>query len=170
LSPPQDQEHDQDHEQELKIDPVHPFIFSEPTLFEEKSMKTRNRSFLTFIALCALICPIIAHAKTPKQPAPDLVIEKTTQTSSTFWVVKVRNNGNGDSAPTTLKMVATPGGSYSCPVAAIKAGGTTDVPCRMPFKAKADMRCEFTVNPDKSITEASYANNRTVSSTNPKFN
>jgi hypothetical protein len=133
-------------------------------------MQTRNRSLLTLIALCASICPLVAHAKTPKQPAPDLVIEKTTQTSSTFWVVKVRNTGNGDSAPTTLKMVATPGGSYSCPVAAIKAGGTTDVPCRMPFKAKADMRCEFTVNPDKSITEASYANNRTVSATNPKFN
>ena len=133
-------------------------------------MQTGNRSFLTFIALCALIYPLVAHAKTPKQSAPDLVIEKTTQTSSTFWVVKVRNTGNGDSAPTTLKMVATPGGSYSCPVAAIKAGGTAEVPCRMPFKAKADMRCEFTVNPDKSIAEASYANNRTVSSTNPKFN
>jgi hypothetical protein len=133
-------------------------------------MQTRNRSFLTFIALCALVCPLLAHAKTPKQPAPDLVIEKTTQTSPTFWVVKVRNTGNGDSAATTLKMVASPGGSYSCPVAAIKAGGTADVPCRMPFKAKADMRCEFTVNPDKSIAEASYANNRTVSSTNPKFN
>ena len=133
-------------------------------------MQTRNRSLSTFVALGALICPIIAHAKTPKPSAPDLVIAKTVQTSSTFWVVKVKNIGNGDSAATTLKMVATPGGSYSCPVAAIKAGGTADVPCRMPFRAKADMRCEFTVNPDKSITEASYANNRTVSSTNPKFN
>jgi len=84
--------------------------------------------------------------------------------------VKVKNTGSGDSPATTLKMVATPGGSYSCPVAAIKAGGTAEVPCRMPFHAKADMRCEFTVNPDKAITEASYANNRTVSSTNPKFN
>jgi hypothetical protein len=50
------------------------------------------------------------------------VIEKTIQTSSTFWVVKVRNTGNGDSTATTLKMVAMPGGSYSCPVAAIKSG------------------------------------------------
>jgi len=133
-------------------------------------MQTRNRSLLTLIALSALICPLVAEARTPKQPAPDLVIEKTTQTSSTFWIVKVKNTGNGDSAATTLKMVATPGGSYSCPVAPIKAGGTADVPCRMPFKAKADMRCEFTVNPDKSITEARYANNRTVSATNPKFN
>ena len=112
-------------------------------------------------------CPLFAEAKAP---APDLVIEKTTQTSSTFWTVKVKNVGGGDSAPTTLKMVATPGGSYSCPVAAIKAGGTADVPCKMPFKAKADMRCEFTVNPDKSIAERSYANNRTVSKTNPKYN
>ena len=133
-------------------------------------MQTRNRSLLTLIALGALVCPIIANAKTPKPPAPDLVIEKTIQTSSTFWIVKVKNAGTGDSAATTLKMVATPGGSYSCPVAAIKAGGTADVPCRMPFKAKANMRCEFTVNPDKAITEASYTNNRTVSSTNPKFN
>jgi len=132
-------------------------------------MNIHSRSFLALAAL-ALICPS-AHAKTPKsQSAPDLVIEKTTQTSSTFWIVKVRNTGKGDSAATTLKMVATPGGSYSCPVAAIKAGGTVDVPCRMPFKAKSDMRCEFTVNPEKAITEASYANNRTVSSTNPKFN
>ena len=111
--------------------------------------------------------PLFAEAKAP---APDLVIEKTTQTSSTFWVVKVKNTGNGDSAPTTLKMVATPGGAYTCPVAAIKAGGTADVPCKMPFKAKADMRCEFILNPEKSIAESSYANNRTVSSTNPKFN
>jgi hypothetical protein len=169
LLPPQDQEHDQDQEQELKIDRCHGFIFSQRLVSEDKSMQTRNRS-LYFIALCALICALIAGAKTPKQPAPDLVIEKTTQTSSTFWIVKVKNTGNGDSAPTTLKMAATPGGSYSCPVAAIKAGSTADVPCRMPFKAKADMRCEFTVNPDKAITEASYANNRTVSSTNPKFN
>jgi len=133
-------------------------------------MKIHPRSFLGIVIALALACPIIAGAKTPKPPAPDLVIEKTTQTSSTFWIVKVKNTGNGDSAPTTLKMVATPGGSYSCPVAAIKAGGTADVPCRMPFKAKANMRCEFTVNPDKAITEASYTNNRTVSSTNPKFN
>jgi hypothetical protein len=135
-------------------------------------MQFYKRSFLTFVIAIALTCPIIANAKTPKPQAtaPDLVIEKTTQTSSTFWIVKVKNTGNGDSAPTTLKMVAIPGGSYSCPVAAIKAGGIADVPCRMPFKAKADMRCEFIVNPDKSITETSYANNRTVSSTNPKFN
>jgi hypothetical protein len=134
-------------------------------------MKICSRSSLTFAIAFTLICPLVARAKTPKpQSRPDLVIEKTIQTSSTFWIVKVKNTGNTDSAATTLKMVATPGGSYSCPVAAIKAGGTADVPCRMPFKAKADMRCEFTVNPDKAITEASYANNRTVSSTNPKFN
>ena len=133
-------------------------------------MQTQNRSLLTFAAFCAVICPIIAHAKTPKPQAPDLVIEKTTQTSSTFWVVKVKNVGNGDSAPTTMKMIATPGGSYSCPVAAIKAGGTADVPCKMPFKSKADMRCEFILNPDKTIAESSYANNRTTTLTNPKFN
>jgi hypothetical protein len=134
LSPPQNQEHDHDHEQELKIDPLHAFIFSEPTLFEEKSMTIHPRSFLALVIALALICPIIAAAKTPKPqaPAPDLVIDKTTQTSSTFWIVKVKNAGNGDSAATTLKMVATPGGSYSCPVAPIKAGGTADVPagCR----------------------------------------
>jgi hypothetical protein len=133
-------------------------------------MKICSRSFLTFVIAFTLVCPLLARAKTPKPPAPDLVIEKTIQTSSTFWIVKVKNTGDGDSAATTLKMVATPGGTYSCPVAAIKAGGVADVPCRMPFKAKADMRCEFTVNPDKALTEASYANNRTVSSTNPKFN
>jgi hypothetical protein len=135
-------------------------------------MKIHPRSFLAFVIAIALTCPMIVHAKTPKPPAtaPDLVIEKTTQTSSTFWIVKVKNTGNGESAATTLKMVATPGGSYSCPVAAIKAGGTADVPCRMPFKAKADMRCEFILNPDRSIAESNYANNRTVSSTNPKFN
>jgi hypothetical protein len=133
-------------------------------------MKIYSRSLLTFVIAFTLVCPVFVHAKTPKPPAPDLVIEKTTQTSSTFWIVKVKNAGTGDSAATTLKMVATPGGSYSCPVAAIKAGGTADVPCRMPFKAKANMRCEFTVNPGKAITEASYTNNRTVSSTNPKFN
>ncbi len=135
-------------------------------------MQTQNRSLLTLLAFCVVICPIIAHAKTPKPqaPAPDLVIEKTTQTSSTFWIVKVKNVGNGDSAPTTMKMLATPGGSYSCPVAAIKAGGTADVPCKMPFKSKAGMRCEFILNPDKTIAESSYANNRTTTLTNPKFN
>jgi hypothetical protein len=135
-------------------------------------MQTQNRSLLTLLAFCAVICPIIAHAKPPKPqaPPPDLVIEKTTQTSSTFWIVKVKNVGHGDSAPTTMKMIATPGGSYSCPVAAIKAGGTADVPCKMPFKSKADMRCEFILNPDKTIAESSYANNRTTTLTNPKFN
>jgi hypothetical protein len=108
------------------------------------------------------------EASTPAKP--DLVIEKTTQTSSTFWTVKVKNNGKGDSAPTTMKMVATPGGSYSCPVAAIKAGASADVPCKMPFKSQKDMRCEFILNPDKTIGESSYANNRTVATTNPKFN
>jgi hypothetical protein len=130
-------------------------------------MKTHNRSLFILLTGCALSCPFFAEAKTP---APDLVIEKTIQTSSTFWTVKVKNRGHGDSAATTLKMVATPGGSYSCPVPAIKAGGIADVPCKMPFKAKADMRCEFILNPDRSVAEASYANNRTVSSTNPKFN
>jgi subtilase family serine protease len=120
------------------------------------------------IILSAVLFPLLANAKTA--PAPDLVIEKTTQTSSDFWTVKVKNVGNGDSAATTLKMIATPGGSYSCPVAAIKAGGTADVPCKMPFKSKADMRCEFVLNPDKKIVETSYANNRKVSTTNPKFN
>ena len=122
------------------------------------------------IILATLLIPFVAHAVTPVSPAPDLVIEKTTQTSSDFWTVKVKNVGNGPSAATTLKMVATPGGSYSCPVAAIKAGGTADVPCKMPFKSKADMRCEFILNPDKKITESSYANNRKVSTTNPKYN
>jgi len=129
-------------------------------------MKTSKR-LLTLGAVCALGCPLLAEAKTP---APDLVIEKTIQTSSTFWTVKVKNVGDAPSTPTSLKMIATPGGSYSCPVGAIKAGGTADVPCKMPFKAKADMRCEFILNPDKSIVESNYANNRAVSATNPKFN
>jgi hypothetical protein len=120
------------------------------------------------VLLSAVLVPLLATAKTA--PAPDLVIEKTTQSSSDFWTVKVKNVGNGDSAATTLKMIATPGGSYSCPVAAIKAGGTADVPCKMPFKSKVDMRCEFILNPDKKIAESSYANNRKVSATNPKFN
>jgi subtilase family serine protease len=122
------------------------------------------------IILAAVLVPFIANAVTPVTPAPDLVIEKTTQTSSDFWTVKVKNVGNGDSPATTLKMTATPGGSYSCPVAAIKAGGTADVPCKMPFKSKADMRCEFVVNPDKKMTETNFTNNRKVSTTNPKFN
>ena len=130
-------------------------------------MKFLNPAFFFSVVAAVLMSAILAAARTP---APDLVIEKTTQTSSTFWIVKVKNAGNGDAAATTLKMVATPGGSYSCPVAAIKAGGTADVPCKMPFKSKADMRCEFILNPDKSITETNYANNRAVSSTNPKFN
>src|SRR3954466_12036613 len=106
-----------------------------------QSMKTQFSLFLTALAL--LIVPLPARAITPAMP--DLVIDKTTQTSSTFWMVKVKNTGQRDSAPTTLKMVATPGGSYSCPVAAIKAGASADVPCRMPFTSKKDMRCEFTV-------------------------
>jgi subtilase family serine protease len=122
----------------------------------------------TAIILAAVLVPLVVNAKTA--PAADLVIEKTTQTSSDFWTVKVKNVGNGDSAATTLKMTATPGGSYSCPVAAIKAGGTADVPCKMPFKSKADMRCEFVLNPDKKIAESNYANNRKVSTTNPKYN
>ncbi len=122
----------------------------------------------TTIILAVVLVPLLASAKTA--PTPDLVIEKTTQTSSDFWTVKVKNVGNGDSAATTLKMTATPGGSYSCPVAAIKAGGTADVPCKMPFKSKANMRCEFVLNPDKKIAESSYANNSKVSATNPKYN
>jgi hypothetical protein len=122
-----------------------------------------------YFTVAALFTPLpVAKAITPAMA--DLVIEKTTQTSSTFWLVKVKNTGPVDSAPTTLKMVATPGGSYSCPVAAIKAGGTIDVPCKMPFKSQKDMRCEFILNPDKTIAESSYANNRRTASTNPKFN
>src|SRR4051812_19378804 len=122
---------------------------------------------LLFSATALFLAPLISEAKAP---APDLVIEKTIQKSATFWTVKVKNAGNGDSAATTLKMVATPGGSYSCPVPAIKAGGTADVPCKMPFKSQKDMRCEFILNPDKTAAESSYANNRTTSATNPKFN
>lgn len=130
------------------------------------------RSLLIFITLCAVIYPVVAEGKTPKPPSPmpDLVIEKTTQTSSDFWMVKVKNVGSGDAGATTLKMVATPGGAYSCPVASIKAGGTGNVPCKMPFKARAGMRCEFILNPDKSIAESNHANNRIVSATNPKYN
>ena len=122
------------------------------------------------IILAALFTPFVAHAIMPVSPAPDLVIEKVTQTSNDFWTVKVKNAGNGDAAATTLKMIATPGGSYSCPVAAIKAGGTADVPCKMPFKSKAGMSCEFILNPDKKLKESNFANNTKVSATNPKFN
>lgn len=124
---------------------------------------------LALILAIALV-PFVANAVTPVSPAPDLVIEKTTQTSNDFWSVRVKNVGNGDAAATTLKMIATPGGSYSCPVKAIKAGGTADVPCKMPFKSKAGMSCEFVVNPDKKLKEANFANNTKVSATNPKFN
>jgi CARDB len=124
--------------------------------------------FSLFLIVAALfIAPLSVEAITPAMP--DLAIEKTIQTSSTFWTVKVKNIGQVDSAPTTLKMTATPGGSYSCPVAAIKAGGTIDVPCKMPFKSEKGMRCEFILNPDKTIAEAGYANNRTTTLTNPKF-
>lgn len=124
------------------------------------------------ISLSVALAVLVAEAKAPNPQAdgPDLTIEKATQTSSDFWIVKVKNVGNAASAATTLKMIATPGGSYSCPVAAIKAGGTADVPCKMPFKTKAGMSCEFILNPDKSIAERNYANNRTVSATNPKHN
>src|SRR5882724_6861704 len=129
-------------------------------------MKIQFSLFLTLAA--SFIAPLSVEAITPAMP--DLAIEKTIQTSSTFWTVKVKNVGQRDSAPTTLKMTATPGGSYSCPVATIKAGGTIDVPCKMPFKSQQGMRCEFILNPDKAIAEASYANNRTTTLTNPKFN
>ncbi|MFN2623127.1 MAG: CARDB domain-containing protein [Chthoniobacterales bacterium] len=129
-------------------------------------MKIQLSIFLASVAL--LSAPLPTEAITPAMA--DLVIEKTVQTSSTFWSVKVKNIGQRDSAPTTLKMIATPGGSYSCPVAAIKAGATIDVPCKMPFKSQKDMRCEFILNPDKTIAEANYANNRTTTLTNPKFN
>ena len=122
------------------------------------------------ILLAVVLVPFVANAVTPVSPAPDLVIEKTTQTSNDFWTVRVKNVGKGDAAASTLKMIATPGGSYSCPVAAIKAGGTADVPCKMPFKSKAGMSCEFILNPDKKIKESNFANNRKVSATNPKFN
>ena len=121
-----------------------------------------------FLAVAALLAAPEVRAITPAMP--DLAIEKTTQTSATFWSVKVKNVGKLDSGPTTLKMVATPGGSYSCPVAAVKAGGTIDVPCKMPFKSQEGMRCEFILNPDKTVAEANYANNRTTTLTNPKFN
>src|SRR5256885_3801642 len=121
-------------------------------------MKIQLSLVLTIAAL--IVVPLSAKAITPAMA--DLVIEKTIQKSSTFWTVKVKNVGPVDSASTTLKMVATPGGSYSCPVAAIKAGGTADVPCKMPFKGQKDMRCEFILNPDKAIAESSYANNRTT--------
>ena len=122
------------------------------------------------VLLAAIVLPFVAKAVTPVSPAPDLVIEKTTQTSNDFWSVRVKNVGNGDAAATTLKMIATPGGSYSCPVGAIKAGGTADVPCKMPFKSKAGMSCEFILNPDKKLKESNFANNTKVSATNPKFN
>ena len=129
-------------------------------------MKILLSLFLIIAALLASLPPV--KAITPAMA--DLVIEKTVQTSSTFWTVKVKNIGPVNSTPTTLKMVATPGGAYSCPVAAIKAGQTIDVPCKMPFKSQKDMRCEFILNPDKTIAESSYANNRTTTLTNPKFN
>jgi len=119
-------------------------------------------------ALFFFIALVSANAITPAMP--DLVIEQTTQTSSTSWMVKVKNIGQLDSAPTTLKAIATPGCAYSCPVAAIKAGSAIDVPCKMPFKSQKDMRFEFIVNPDKTVAEASFTNNRTTTQTNPKFN
>ena len=127
----------------------------------------KTQTFL-FLAVTALVAAPGVRAIMPAMP--DLAIDKTTQTSSTFWSVKVKNVGQLDSAPTTLKMVATPGGSYSCPVGPIKAGGMIDVPCKMPFKSQTGMRCEFILNPDKTVAEANYANNRTTTLTNPKFN
>jgi len=129
-------------------------------------MKIQFSLFLATVAL--LIAPLSAQAITPAMA--DLAIEATVQKSSTFWIVTVKNVGQADSAPTTLKMIATPGGSYSCPVATIKAGRTLYVACKMPFKSQEGMRCEFILNPDKTLAEADYANNRTTTLTNPKFN
>jgi len=70
-------------------------------------MKTQIPFFLVVVAL--VVAPLSLEAITPAMP--DLAIEKTIQTSSTFWTVKVKNVGQRDSAPTTLKMTATPGGS-----------------------------------------------------------
>ena len=47
-----------------------------------------------FLALIALLAPPALEAITPAMP--DLVIEKTTQTSPDFWSVRVKNVGNGD--------------------------------------------------------------------------
>ena len=129
-------------------------------------MKIQIPLFLVVVAL--FVAPLSVEAIMPAMA--DLVIEKTVQTSSTFWSVRVKNVGQRESAPTTLKMIATPGGSYSCPVGAVKAGGMIDVPCKMPFKSQKGMRCEFILNPDKTVAEANYANNRTTTLTNPKFN
>src|SRR2546423_13306864 len=118
-------------------------------------MKIQLSLVLTIAAL--IVVPLSAKAITPAMA--DLVIEKTIQKSSTFWTVKVKNVGPADSAPTTLKMVATPGGSYSRPVAAIKAGGTADFPCKRPFKCQKEMGCGFFLNPDKTIAGAYYPNN-----------
>jgi hypothetical protein len=126
--------------------------------------------------------PRVAPDSTPKYEVvvADLIIEKVSQTSPDFWIVRVKNIGKGEAGATTLAMKCTipkkegafPGGTYpaiSFPTSPVKAGGVTDVNCKMGIKTSKGMRCQFTVNPDKSIKESNYNNNTRAALANPDY-
>lgn len=142
-----------------------------------------------------LICAVIASATTPppkpektvdKNPPQvkglaDLTIEKANQTSPDVFIVRIKNAGNADSSATTLGLtVTTPPpakGAFpsqgilpmSFPVGAVKAGGVTDVTCKLSAKSSVGQRFKFVVNGDKKVAESNYNNNEKAVLANPSY-
>jgi CARDB len=145
------------------------------------------------LALCGALVVSAAPSSTPnpnktpdkKMPqvtgVPDLTIEKANQTSPDVFIVRIKNLGKTDSATTTLSLsVYTPPAAkgafpsegilpMSFPVGPVKAGGVTDVTCKISAKSSKGQRFKFTVNADKKIQESSYSNNEKSVLANPSY-
>jgi hypothetical protein len=123
--------------------------------------------------------------KTPNKLPPqllvtDLLIEKATQTSPDFWIVRIRNAGTADAGTSSLQVTyitapskgGFPGGELSqgsISTPAVKAGTVADINVKTPQKTMPDMKARFALNADHKIKESNYANNTIIIPANPSY-
>ena len=110
----------------------------------------------------------------------DLSIEKATQTSGDFWVVRIKNSGAAEAGPSSLDVQYvtnyTSGnfpngvvGQYSFPTPKIKPGGVTHINVKTSRRTTPDIAAHFHVNADKAIKELNYNNNKMKVPANPAY-
>lgn len=125
-------------------------------------------------------------AEKTKEPAKpvilgvDLSIQKATQTSGDFWIVRIRNSGAAEAPPSVLDVHYVTNyksgnfpngtvGSYSFPTPTIKPGGVTDINVKTSQRTKPEIEAHFEVNANHAIKELNYTNNKKTVPANPAY-
>jgi hypothetical protein len=125
----------------------------------------------------------LEETKGPAKPVNmgvDLSIQKATQTSGDFWIVRIKNSGAAEAPPSSLRVLYeinyTSGnfpngvvGQYSYPTPMIKPGGVVDINVKTSKRTTPEIQAHFEVNANQAIKELNYSNNKKTVPANPAY-